>query len=159
MKVVEANLDHWEAILELLVLIESSEYKEFQNARKSIDFNRRTLEAYLVQSLTNRDFMFYLCLNDAGEVLGFTVFHKTQMVDFKNPKKGPVPVGFIITQFSTEGAMEHMVPKLKAFAIANGLAYYYANVSLKGALKHYLEYYGATELSRTLYLETEKLDG
>lgn len=158
MRICEANLDHWPDILNLLRKIEEGENPPYNHAKEFIDHNPRTIEAYLVQSLMDINFVFYLCY-DEDLLKGFTVFKKTTMPDFKNPKKGACQVGFIITQFSVDGAMGHMVQKLKAYASANNLKYYYANVSIDGAHKHYIEYYGATEISRTLLLETEKLNG
>lgn len=118
------------------------------------------MEAYLVQSLVSSDFHFWVVYDDELNIVGFTVIRHGVMPDFKSPKKPPARVGFIITQYSEKReAMTLMVKKLRAHGKAYQLEYYYANVSKDGAMNHYIEEYGAKEISRTLFVETENLHG
>lgn len=160
MKFEVANLDHWEEIKRLCDLIQESEAPFYEKARQVLDVDHRTMEAYLATSLVDRSFHFWVVSSEADSISAFIFFQVGAARNYKSPKTGPVPAGFIITVFSNSPSASGLLKgKLLDFALENGLKYYHGNVKVNGAHPHFLEHFGATESSRALHLEVEKLNG
>lgn len=158
----EATLDDWNSIKELARKVHiNAKYTEFHRAAiENVDLSEEALSGYLINSLISEGFKFFVLLWNE-EVQGFLICVSQVIPCFKTPGKLE-KVGFIPSMFTNKTGFDgtkHLVALAKDYATRNGLKYLYANVKVDGAYSHFLEHYGAQEISRTLYVETEKING
>lgn len=160
--VIPASLDDWADIKILLdkVKMNAQFYEYYANAVDCIDFSPETIGGYLVNSLVNPNFKLFLIVkecDDTYRVKGFLTIAMQTQPCFKTGKM--TNVALVPSVFCMDGISgELFSPAIHNFCRNRNIAYVYGNVKKEGAYSHFLNSFGAEEVSRTLLIDLRRFE-